>query len=73
VKIQVEVFWAVKSCSVVVRYQPLKRFIGFRGWYPTTKLQGITIQRISGEGDVDGTSLRVVFTEKNLDIFVNSL
>jgi hypothetical protein len=40
VKIQVKVFWVVKTCSVVVGYQgPPKQ------WYLIAMLQGITTQK----------------------------
>jgi len=49
VAIQVEVFWVVTPCSVVVRYQ---RFRGPRCLYlhpegPTTTLHGVTTQKTS--------------------------
>jgi len=53
VKIQVEVFWVVTACSVVVGYQHFRGLCSLhlhpedRGitWYPIGTLQGVTTQR----------------------------
>jgi len=50
VKIQVDVFWAVKPCSVVVGYTSAWRCrqqYSLKRWNHTAKLYGITTQKIS--------------------------
>jgi len=43
-KIQVEVFWVVTPCDIVVGYRQHGRL---KRWYPTTTLHGVIIQKIS--------------------------
>jgi len=43
VKFQVEVFWILTPCSVVVKHQ----LSGNLRWYPTTTLHGVTTQKTS--------------------------
>jgi hypothetical protein len=56
-KIQIASFWVVTPCSVVVRYRRFRGpcFLHLQGgsmdplnyWYPTTLLQGVTVQKNS--------------------------
>jgi len=79
VKIQVEVFWGVTPCSIVVGYQ---RFRG--SWkhqdppkrrHPTTALHGVTSQKTSAKRcrAVSEESSDICVSDVNFQIFVGYL
>jgi hypothetical protein len=77
VKFQVEVFWVVTPCSVVVGYKHFRQRCGLHlhrevrnvTWYTILTLQGVTMQKTSSSIPV--TNFNVVNSVSVMSIDIN--